>query len=384
LNKTKVEINRIKGENSLKVFREKIKEIPAKLEGVKRDPLVYLGILAFVLFGGALLTPLYFPESQLNKEMLFSPSSSPDVFLSKNSDDQLVFLGPNSGVEQSPEFYLINETTLKGVSSPLAFVPRVLGNIVGGLGETILESRKEILEYAVQGGDTFSSIAENFGVSVDTILWANNLSKNSKLTIGQKLIILPVSGVLYEVKSGDSLAKIAKKYKGETSEIISFNNLAGEEDIFVGDILVIPNGTMPVVEIYVPPASTWAPLASSYFICPVSSPCRLTQGLHWPNAVDMSHGKCGESIFAAAGGEVTRVRYGYNNGAGNYIQILHPNGVVTNYGHILTSFVNPGDKVSQGEIIALMGGQPGTAGAGRSTGCHLHFSVSGAKNPFAK
>jgi LysM repeat protein len=316
--------------------------------------------------------------------MSFSPCPSPNSFLSQNREDKLVFLGPNSGVGQSPEFYLINETTLKGVSSPVVFVPRVLGNIVDDLGEATFESRKEILEYTVQQGDTFNSIAENFGVSVDTILWANNLSKKSKITVGQKLIILPVSGVLYEVKSGDSLARIAKKYKGEISEIISFNNLAGEEDIFAGDILVIPNGTMPVVEKYVPDTSNFAPLASSYFICPISSPCRITQGLHFPNAVDMSHGKCGEPIFAAAGGEVTRVRYGYNNGAGNYIRILHPNGVATTYGHILTSFVNPGDKVSQGEIIALMGGQPGTAGAGRSTGCHLHFSVTGARNPFAE
>ena len=54
------------------------------------------------------------------------------------------------------------------------------------------------------------------------------------------------------------------------------------------------------------------------------------------------------------------------------------------YGHIAASFVNPGDQVSQGRIIALMGGQPGTPGAGLSTGCHLHFGVSGAKNPFAR
>ena len=93
---------------------------------------------------------------------------------------------------------------------------------------------------------------------------------------------------------------------------------------------------------------------------------------------------CGASIFAAAGGEVLKVKYGWNLGAGNVLTILHPNGVVTSYGHILKSLVNPGEQVSQGQMIALIGGQPGTSGAGISTGCHVHFSVVGAANPFGR
>jgi murein DD-endopeptidase MepM/ murein hydrolase activator NlpD len=277
---------------------------------------------------------------------------------------------------ESPNLSFVQGNSLKTASPTTIVNPKVFGSLIGESGET----RKEILEYTVQEGDTLSKIAEKFGISLETILWANDLNKNSKISVDQKLIILPVSGVLHFVQKGETLSDIAKKYQADVEKIIEFNELENEKDIFAGDILVIPDGIMPP-KTYIAPQ---IPLASSYFICPISQPCRITQGLHWYNAVDFSHGKCGEPIYAAAQGEVLKVKFGWNKGAGNYITILHPNGVITMYGHIATSFVNPGDQVSQGQMIALMGGQPGTPGAGLSTGCHLHFGVQGAKNPFAQ
>jgi murein DD-endopeptidase MepM/ murein hydrolase activator NlpD len=150
---------------------------------------------------------------------------------------------------------------------------------------------------------------------------------------------------------------------------------------------MVPDGEITISRSRV--VSSQVPLGNSYFICPISQPCRVTQGLHWYNAIDFSHGKCYDPIYAAAGGTVQKVkltnstsRWAYG-GAGNNITVLHPNGVVTMYGHVARSFVSPGDNVYQGQQIALMGGQPGTAGAGQSTACHLHFGVSGARNPFA-
>ena len=370
------------GNNPLSI-KGKIQEGWSKIKGVKRDPLVYLGVISILLFGGVFMTPTFFSSHQLGGSLPL-PSYTPEFFSNKITENQLLFLGPNLNVFQSPDMYLVNDTAIKGVHSPLVISTQTLGVLVGDFEGVVLDSRKEILEYLVQDGDTLGSIAEKFGISLDTVLWANSLSKNSKVKSDQRLIILPVSGTLHEVRSGETLSSIAKKYKAKSSEIIAFNNLTGEQDIQVGDIFVVPDGVMPVQQTAVPLSDSWAPLASSYFIWPIAAPYRLTQGLHFPNAVDMSHGKCGDSIFAAAGGEVTRVRYGYNNGAGNYVRIMHPNGVTTDYGHLLTIFVNVGDKVSQGQLIALMGGQPGTPGAGKSTGCHLHFSVAGARNPFAE
>ena len=208
------------------------------------------------------------------------------------------------------------------------------------------------------------------------------LSTNSNLKIGQKLVILPVSGLVHHVKGGETISGIAELYKAEGDEIVFFNNLPEGGDIVVGDILIIPNGKKPPSPTYVS-TPTQVPLASSYFIYPISSPFTVSQGLHWYNAIDFTHGKCGEPIYASAQGTVLKIEYGWNSGAGNYVSILPPNGIVTTYGHISSSFVNLGQEVSQGQMIATMGGKPGTSGAGRSTGCHVHFSVKGARNPFA-
>jgi LysM repeat protein len=266
-----------------------------------------------------------------------------------------------------PEFIFVSENSLKSYLPPAFISGQVLGTIVEPPQE-----KKEIQEYIVEEGDTLSSIAEKFGISLETVLWANDLSKNSIVKPGQKLIILPVSGVLHIVKAGDTLSEIAQKYQAKIEDIISFNELSSPNDIYIGDILVIPGGKMPSPK---PTPQPLTPLAQDYFICPVAGGCRITQGLHWYNAIDFSNGKCGEPILAAAGGTVLKARW--DRIAGNYVKILHPNGVVTMYGHLQTIFVSPGEQVSQGQIIGTMGA------TGRATGCHLHFDVYGARNPFA-
>ncbi|MBZ9571871.1 LysM peptidoglycan-binding domain-containing protein [Patescibacteria group bacterium] len=339
-------------------------------KGSPKDSFLYLGIISIILLG---IIFSIFSQFLNNKK-----DSSFFQWLQQKEEN--LFLGPikNSRVE-SPDFYLIQKSTLKGSFPPVMVTPQILGSLIGSSESEI---KKEIVEYIVQSGDNLTTIAENFDISLNTLLWANDLNKSSIIKPGQKLVILPVSGVIHHVKSGETLSKIAKEYKEEIANIIAFNELSEEGDIYIGDILIIPDGVMP------PPSpkyvSSYVPLATSYFICPISSPCSISQGLHWYNAIDFTHGKCGELIYAAAGGKVLRVQYGWNKGAGNYLTVLHPNGVVTMYGHIASSLVSPGEQVSQGQMIALMGGQPGTPGAGRSTGCHLHFGVRGAKNPFAR
>jgi len=327
-----------------------------------------------------------FPASLLNLNLAKGLLSERANNQSENGGSFVGLIKNSTG--ESADFLFIQKSSLIAVASPVMINPQTLGSLTGDLEDDFsFSSRKEIIEYTVQPDDTLTSIATKFGISLETLLWANNLNQKSKIKLGQNLVILPVSGVIHYVKKGDTLTGIAKTYKSEVSKIVAFNELSTEGDIFIGDILIIPDGKLPspskqqIVKNQIYPEQI--PLASSFFICPVSSPCGITQGLHWYNAIDFNS-KCGDPIYAAAGGTVQRVRYGWNGGAGNYLTILHPNNVVTFYGHILNSLVNPGSEVSQGQMIALTGGRPGTPGAGITTGCNLHFEVRGAKNPFAR
>ena len=79
-------------------------------------------------------------------------------------------------------------------------------------------------------------------------------------------------------------------------------------------------------------------------------------------------GRFGSDVVAVASGVVTRVEHHFGN-LGNMVEIDHGRGYATRYGHNDEILVTPGDKVSKGQAIALLGN------SGRSTGPHVHFEV---------
>ncbi|MFZ2126178.1 MAG: LysM peptidoglycan-binding domain-containing protein [Candidatus Microsaccharimonas sp.] len=105
---------------------------------------------------------------------------------------------------------------------------------------------RNIASYTVQAGDTVDTLAAKFGISKDTIKWANNLTSDA-LTVGQSLQILPRTGIVYTVKSGDTIQSIAEKYKGDVSTITTYNDLeiSGVTD---GLKIIIPGGILPTNE----------------------------------------------------------------------------------------------------------------------------------------
>jgi len=328
-----------------------------------------------ILFVVLTIAPSYLLNGSIKNEVPPIVASNVCDTEKTGESSQNLFVGEiQKSRTESPDFSLVGGNSLMGSCPPVMVTPQILGAITG---EEKPEPRKEIFEYTVEKGDTLIKIAEKFNISLNTLAWTNSLSSTSKVQVGQALIILPISGTLHYVKAGETISEIATNYKSTTEKIVVFNELAGEKDIFVGDILVVPDGIMPPTK----PIYPDIPLANSYFILPTKG--RISQGLHWYNAIDFAN-QCGSPIYAAAAGTVLKVKFGYNQGAGNYLTISHPNGAVTSYGHIQSSLVNAGDQVYQGQIIAYVGGQPGTPGAGKSTGCHVHFGVSGARNPFAK
>jgi murein DD-endopeptidase MepM/ murein hydrolase activator NlpD len=276
-----------------------------------------------------------------------------------------------------PDLFSVQDNSLLAISASSVLDYKALTSLITGGGTSHDETGVE--EYIVQQGDTIKSVALQFDISVETILWANNLTSKSSLTVGKTLIILPTTGAMYIVQNGDTISEIAVDYKVARDTIVAFNNLSDDGEISIGDILIIPGGIKPVAKPkYSVPTTT---IPNSYFILPVPSPSRITQGLHWYNAIDFSTGECGSPIFAAAQGEIQRT--GLDARAGRYVRVLHPNGVVTFYGHMSKIAVSAGQKVSQGQIIGYIGYSGHTIPAGPG-GCHLHFDVRGARNPFVK
>ncbi len=98
--------------------------------------------------------------------------------------------------------------------------------------------------YTILKGDTLNSIASEYGITVETIKWANNLSSDS-VEPGQELIIPSLDGVFITVNENDTLASIAKEYSGNEQDIVDFNFLDYPFTLVVGQELFIPGGRMP-------------------------------------------------------------------------------------------------------------------------------------------
>lgn len=248
-------------------------------------------------------------------------------------------------------------------------------------------SSSAVSVYVVRAGDSLSTIANMYEVSINTIKWANDLSSGT-IHEGQTLVILPVSGIRHTVAKSDTVASLAKKYKAEEGEILAHNDISG--GLVVGEEILIPNGTIvtalaPVKKVAVRSGSgvgatvaAGGPAISGYYAWPVAGGV-ITQGIHGYNGIDVGAPN-GTPVFAAAAGTVVVAinNGGYNGGYGNYVVVQHANGTQTLYAHMSRVLTTMGATVAQGANIGLVGS------TGKSTGNHLHFEVRGAANPFAK
>lgn len=242
----------------------------------------------------------------------------------------------------------------------------------------------QISTYQVRQGDSLEKIADMFNVDVNTILWANNISRTSILQEGQTLVILPISGIRHTIVKGDTLKSIISKYNADLGEVLAYNDIAENTVLLPGDTLMIPDGELeaPAQKVQTIKTTTKVgtkyaklPVYDSYYALPVKN-ARRTQGLHGHNGIDLA-APIGTPIYAAARGTVIiSLSSGYNGGYGNYVVIAHPNGTQTLYAHTSLNLVSVGEKVDQGQMIAKVGT------SGKSTGPHLHVEVRGARNPF--
>jgi murein DD-endopeptidase MepM/ murein hydrolase activator NlpD len=85
------------------------------------------------------------------------------------------------------------------------------------------------------------------------------------------------------------------------------------------------------------------------------------------NGIDISTSRSGDPVLASADGKV--VQSGYDHSLGNYLILQHSHGFFTRYGHLQSFRATKGQKVQQGQVIAMLGN------TGKTTGPHLHYEV---------
>ncbi len=249
-------------------------------------------------------------------------------------------------------------------------------------------TRHSVVTYSIVSGDTISSIAHQFNISVNTILWENNLTANSILKLGATLRILPTSGISHKVVKNETLASIAKKYSVNQEDIITTNKLSATDTLKIGQALIIPGGRA----ITTPKKTTSLASVFSKNTTVADSTTRNTSGFIWPTVskhITQYYGwrhsgldvgsKQGLAIYASLDGKVITAGW-TNTGYGNYVVIDHGSGIKTLYGHMSKISVTKGQWVEQGQVIGLIGS------TGRSTGPHLHFEIiinGSKKNPLS-
>ncbi len=138
----------------------------------------------------------------------------------------------NLSVSLSAESELAAQSTSSVISKPQIIQPTA--------------DSREVKQYTAKAGDTVQQIAQQFGLSADTIKWANNLTSDA-VESGKQLLIPPVDGVVYTVKTGDTIDGIAQKYSANKDRIVSFNDLE-LSGITPGKSIIIPGGILPVNE----------------------------------------------------------------------------------------------------------------------------------------
>ncbi len=243
-----------------------------------------------------------------------------------------------------------------------------------------------VSDYTVEPGDALFSIAKQFSVKPETLLWANNdILKGSpdSLRIGQVLKVPPVDGVYYQVQAGDTLASIAKKFSGTLDDILNWpgNSIDLTTQVVTpGDYVMVPGGHEKVVVWVVPSVVSSGALNSAGNPC---GPGPVGNGFIWPTGnhylsgnnfwsghpgIDIAAGQ-GAPVWAAAAGTVTIAQGGWNGGYGNVVMIDHNNGYLTVYGHLSQINVSACEGVAAGTGIGLAGS------TGNSTGPHLHFEI---------
>lgn len=251
-------------------------------------------------------------------------------------------------------------------------------------------SDKKPFEYEVEGGDTVSSIAQKYNLKINTILWANNLTAKSIIRPSQKLILLPVDGVLYSVKKGDTIGKVAALHESDTQKIMEYNDIADATKIHAGDAIIIPDGQPlppPPAPKIVRGEQSQAGKSNNNNGTPTTAAVpgsSAATGLVWPTTtknLSQGYSSSHRGLDIANGGKPPilaamsgTVEFADESGDwGKTMLIRSDDGsIATRYSHASQIDVKAGQYVNAGDPIGVVGNTGHVHG---KTGLHLDFRV---------
>jgi murein DD-endopeptidase MepM/ murein hydrolase activator NlpD len=253
--------------------------------------------------------------------------------------------------------------------------------------------RKTMVDYTVDPGDSIFGISKKYSVKPESILWANYAELNDDpqlISVGAKLKIPPVDGILYEWQDGDTLDNVSNRYRAKKENILLWpgNNLDITNPVIQsGTMIMIPGGYRELkpwviavtasnqagVSAKISGSGSCTPaggvMGSGSFVWPTAKQGQVSGNDFWEGhrALDMTCNQ-GDAIFASDSGMV--IYSGpIGGGYGNLVAIDHGNGWLSLYAHLSAFNVACGQNVYRGSVIGSCGS------TGNSTGAHLHFEV---------
>ncbi len=308
----------------------------------------------------------------------FAPAPTPTPTFAPTSENISII------VTEAPEPTLAMDAIVRGISLKTDLSKRV---------------NYKLGEYTVVSGDALFSIAKQFNIKPETLLWANSdvLKDNpDNLVPGQELVVPPTDGVYYKVKDGDTLEAVATEFKAKVEDIIDWpgNDIdLANPTLAPGSFVMVPGGQRELVDWIKPVvargrsgtaglggANCDGPIGSGAFIWPTGG-SHVLSGYEFSSShlgIDIAAG-LGTPVLASDAGVVVTAGWS-NSGYGNVIMIDHGNGYQTVYGHLSVISVSLCQGVSRGQVIGAAGS------TGNSSGPHLHFEVrlnGGFVNPWS-
>ena len=227
-------------------------------------------------------------------------------------------------------------------------------------------------QYKVKRGDSVSSIAKKFNVSMGAIIASNEIRNARTLQEGAVLKIPNIDGIPYQIKKGDSLTKISSSFNVPLEVILDVNDIKSD-NIKTGETIFIPGARMNDIDLKLSLGELFIYPLQNKFITSHYGMRKdpISGALNFHTGIDL-RANTGTTVVAAMDGVVSVVAENWLYG--KHIIITHDNGYKTLYGHLNSYSVKQGDKVISGKKIGESGN------TGYSTGPHLHFSIYDRNN----